>query len=94
MRTRPCLLALGLLGSASAALVDFNFSYDEIVLKNGRKLEKVAFTTYDTTARKVGIQYLTRNIGAVGRNTKGFEMLIDAPAKGKPKLVDITISRM
>ncbi len=43
---------------------------------------------------KVGIQYLTRDAGAVGRNTKDFELLIDAPAKGKPKLVDVTISRM
>lgn len=43
---------------------------------------------------KVGVQYLTRNIGAVGRNTKEFDMLIDVPAKGKPKLVGITISGM
>ena len=42
---------------------------------------------------KVGSQYLTRNIGAVGRSSKDFEMLIDAPAKGKPKLVEITESR-
>ncbi|HVT72812.1 MAG TPA: hypothetical protein VHD61_06725 [Lacunisphaera sp.] len=42
---------------------------------------------------KVGIQYLTRNIGGVGRSTKEFELLIDAPPSGKPKLVDVTISR-
>jgi hypothetical protein len=43
---------------------------------------------------KIGVQYLTRNAGAVGRNFKEFEMLIDAPAKGSPKLVDVTITRM
>jgi hypothetical protein len=42
---------------------------------------------------KVGIQYLTRNIGAVGRSSKDFEMLIDVSADGKPKLVEITESR-
>jgi len=233
-------MALAWMGTVNAALVDFSFRYDEVVLKNGRKLEKVTFTTYDTATRKVGaivgarlattirvddlpddivarikerapaltedemkvekaqidedkadakrrvrelekrtqaeakanrdaqrtldvkkaemtlakesqteiavskaakelathyftyeadkhssvgyvfnssviledpepvpgwtnrwrvrgkvgVQYLTTNIGAVGRNTKEFEMLIDAPAKGKAKLVDITISRM
>lgn len=42
---------------------------------------------------KVGIQYLTRNMGAVGRSSKDFEVLIDAPPKGSPKLVEVTVSR-
>jgi FKBP-type peptidyl-prolyl cis-trans isomerase len=42
---------------------------------------------------KVGVQYLTRNGESVGRSSKEFEVLIDAPPKGKPKLVDVTVSR-
>ncbi len=41
---------------------------------------------------KVGIQYLTRNIGSVGRETKDFEILIDAPPGATPKRVDISMS--
>lgn len=39
---------------ASALLVDFNFRYDRIELKNGRVLEGVTFKTYDTQSGKVG----------------------------------------
>lgn len=41
---------------------------------------------------KVGLQYVTRNIGAMGRETRDFEMLIEAPAGAPPKLVDITVN--
>jgi multidrug efflux pump subunit AcrA (membrane-fusion protein) len=43
---------------------------------------------------KVGVQYLTRDQGAVGRNAKEFELLLEVPERGSPKLVDVTISRM
>lgn len=43
---------------------------------------------------KVGVQYLTNNLGSVSRKTKEFELRIEAPPKGKPKLLDVTISRM
>lgn len=41
---------------------------------------------------KVGLQYVTRDIGAMGRETKDFEMLIEAPEGAPPKLLDITVN--
>jgi hypothetical protein len=43
---------------------------------------------------KVGVQYLSNTGSMVRRGSKDFELLIDAPASGKPKLVDITVSRI
>jgi len=43
---------------------------------------------------KVGVQYLTRDQGAVGRNAKEFELLLEVPERGQAKLVDVTITRM
>jgi len=40
---------------------------------------------------KVGVQYVTRNAGGFDRKNRDFEMLIEKPEKGPPKLVDITL---
>lgn len=43
---------------------------------------------------KVGVQYLSNTGSMVRRGTKDFELLIDAPSTGKPKLVEVTVSRI
>lgn len=42
---------------------------------------------------KVGIQYLSNTRSMVRRETKDFEMLIEALGNGKPKLIEVTVSR-
>lgn len=41
---------------------------------------------------KVGLSYVTRDIGAMGRESRDFEMLVEAPADGAPRLVDMTVN--
>lgn len=40
---------------------------------------------------KIGTTSLSQTFGSIERKSRNFEMLIEAPEKGKPKLIDVTL---